>query len=598
MTYAPDAEIGKTVAQRQFLNGKRWHEEANIKYRVPISEFEPTWDTTLEQYRINFDTDAAKDVIMKIIGHHKTYQVPRLQELQRYLEADGNIHYRPPKKDTHRADNKIASDFANFVTAFNSGVVISNPIKYNVPTPSDDSLATKVDQLKDLSESASEAVEDFLSNFQRTANEAYLNKLIVNECLAKGRSYDLTYRNTYGEETAKMLPTEETFVIYDDTMDERSLCGVRYRYTPSYLGKSKMYVDIYAMDGLVYHFINNDLGKAAAAGLTLIEDEQLYPDGNPEDQYFDAVQITEYRINEDRKSVFEAVLDTIDAYDLSQSELANYQQDANEAYLVIKGNPLTGLPINPGPGEKDKQKDVAAVVQEVLDAYRDAQMIILGDRTTDLEGKPVGSEPDASYLVREYDADGAESYKKRLVADILRFTFVVDFTADQSLGSNETGIGMRFRGWGNDNQRKTMEQLLDASFKRRIRLLSNSWFLQMFIGDNEESTTYDELYDVVNLTTITFTPNIPKSDSEVSQLVTAMYNVLSNKTVYQIAEQLTGVTARDEEQRIADEAEERQQAALNTYPEAFTNVDAAMNNLNSETSPVSADGSDELDGEA
>lgn len=36
------------------------------------------------------------------------------------------------------------------------------------------------------------------------------------------------------------------------------------------------------------------------------------------------------------------MLDGIDAYDLSQSELANFQQDMNDAYLVIKGNPATG----------------------------------------------------------------------------------------------------------------------------------------------------------------------------------------------------------------------------------------------------------------
>ena len=61
-----------------------------------------------------------------------------------------------------------------------------------------------------------------------------------------------------------------------------------------------------------------------------------------DDYAFDGVPVNEFANNEDHTGAFEPVLDSIDAYDLSQSELANYQQDTMDAILVIAGNPYTG----------------------------------------------------------------------------------------------------------------------------------------------------------------------------------------------------------------------------------------------------------------
>lgn len=536
---------------KKFLDTSRFHEEANMEYKVPITLFNPIEGTvvrkdidgeeTLEKtYDIDFTTEEAKKVIIHFINHHEQNQVPRLQELARYHNADNNIKYRPGKLDPYRADNRIASDFAHFVTAFNSGVLISNPVQYNVPTVDD----TQNKPYK-ISESASEAVDEHLEAFTRTSDEPYHNKILVNEAIKLGRAYEVVYRNSYGEETVKKLPTEETFVIYDDSMDDNSICAVRYRHVTLLDSETTTFVEIYSSDGLVY-FLRADGGTLTTDSL-LLDDNRS---NNPEDQLFNGCQVTEFRVNEERRSIYESVLDAIDAYDLSQSELANFQQDSNDAYLVIKGNPFTGK-VAPNVEGNMVAKDPA----EIIAAFRQASMIVLDDPEVGLNGERIGAEPDAYYLEKKYDSEGSEKYKSRLVADILRFTFVVDFTAEQSLGSNESGVGMRFRGWGNDNQRKTMEQLIAKGLKRRLRLLSSSWSLATWLS-NDLAGDYDDLYEVVNLITIRFTPNVPKSDTEVAALINNLSNTVSKQTQYQLAEEITSVPSDVEAQRKRDEIEE------------------------------------------
>lgn len=75
-------------------------------------------------------------------------------------------------------------------------------------------------------------------------------------------------------------------------------------------------------------------------------------------------------------------------------------------------------------------------------------------------------------MTKSYDTTGAEAYKKRLVDDILRFTFTPD-TNDQNFAGTQSGESMKYKLMGNDNLRKTKERLLTRGIMRRLRLLGN-----------------------------------------------------------------------------------------------------------------------------
>lgn len=503
----------------QLLGKKRFDEEANLVYKVPVSQL-PKIDmldkrTGTISECIDFKHEDMWKMIVGFIKHHRERQVPRLKELKRYLNADNNIKRRPNKPDG-RADNRIASDFANFIVSFKQGVLLGNPISYN----------------------GDQVIVERINRFASESNEDYHNQLMSRDAFGLGRAYEWVGRDEYGKETIAKFDAEQTFVIYDNTKDRNSVCGVHY-FVEKFLDKSFTRIELYTNCGYNYYFTAKDDD---------LENAVLDEDGAVQ-SYFDTVQINEWPNNEERTSDFEHVMDSIDAYDLSRSEMANFQQDSSEAYLVIKGNPDTA---------DDQEGDNSKLA--VFQAMMQARMLVLGDKKI-YDNNVAGAEPDAYYLKKEYDVAGMEANDSRTVADILRFTSLIDFT-DENIGSNQSGIGFRFKGWGSDNDRKNKERMVKKAIMRRLRLLTHSWSIKdgldkprglidtvksFFVSDEKQQ---EQLYNKVNEIQIQFTPNVPQSDEEIMKVIAGMVGIVSDQTLCEMAERLTGVPFEEELKRL------------------------------------------------
>lgn len=507
----------------QLLSGKRFDDEANHVYRVPVNQLpkrEMLNQRTGEvEQVIDFEHEDVWKMIVEFIKHHRAKQVPRLQELKRYMLGDNNINYRPNKPEG-RSDNRIASGFADFIVSFKLGVLLGNPLKY----------------------SGDQVIAEKINTFASQSNEDYHNQLVGRDMIGLGRAYEWIGRDEYGKETLTKFDAEQTFVIYDNTKDRNSLCAVHY-YKEQFLENSWTRIELYSNSGFNYYLIakDDDLENAT------IED------GGITESYFDSVQVNEWINNEERLSDFERVLDSIDAYDLSRSEMANFQQDSSEAYLVIKGNPDTA---------DDEQGENSKL--EVFQAMMRARMLVLGDKKI-YDGNVAGAEPDAYYLKKEYDVAGMEANDSRTVADILRFTSLIDFT-DENIGSNQSGIGFRFKGWGSDNDRKNKERMVKKAIMRRLRLLTHSWSIKdelnkpqglidtvkaFFVSDEQQQ---EQLYNKVNEIQIQFTPNVPQSDEEIMKVIAGMVGIVSDQTLCEMAERLTGVPFEEELKRLKEQA--------------------------------------------
>lgn len=507
----------------QLLGKKRFDEEANLVYKVPVSQL-PKIDMLDKQTGevsefIDFKHEDMWKMIVGFIKHHRERQVPRLKELKRYLNADNNIKRRPNKPDG-RADNRIASDFANFIVSFKQGVLLGNPISYN----------------------GDKVIVERINQFASESNEDYHNQLMSRDAFGLGRAYEWVGRDEYGKETIAKFDAEQTFVIYDNTKDRNSICGVHY-FVEKFLDKSFTRIELYTNCGYNYYFTAKDDD---------LENAVLDENGAVQ-SYFDTVQINEWPNNEERTSDFEHVMDSIDAYDLSRSEMANFQQDSSEAYLVIKGNPDTAMDAD---GDNSKL--------EVFKAMMQARMLVLGDKKI-YDNDKLGDAPDAFYLKKEYDVAGMEANDSRTVADILRFTSLIDFT-DENIGSNQSGIGFRFKGWGSDNDRKNKERMVKKAIMRRLRLLTHSWSIKdgldkprglidtvkaFFVSDEKQQ---EQLYNKVNEIQIQFTPNVPQSDEEIMSVIAGMVGIVSDQTLCEMAERLTGVPFEEELKRLKKQA--------------------------------------------
>ncbi|MBZ6004086.1 phage portal protein [Leuconostoc gelidum subsp. aenigmaticum] len=492
-----------------FLSKTRFGPEANNVFKMPTTDFEQIADMGSSQFI---------DKVNDFITTFQSQQLPRLAELKRYYLADNNIKYRDTGRDSNRADNRIASDWAKYITVFMQGYMLGNPIQYE----GDDNLVKKI------------------AEFSQQNGADYHDGLLETDLSIYGRAYELVYSNANAQERVTKLEPEQTFVVYDDTIAADSMFGVRFYQIRFNKTDVRSYVEIYTADKIYYYQSNSSL----FSGVKLV---------NEATHQYGAVPINEYKNNEERLGDFESVLDSIDAYDLSQSELANFQQDMNDAYLVLIGNPVTGT----AEPEYATNADGELVLDDYgkpipsenssTDVFNDmlkARMLIM-----DNNNDPDGPKPNAFYLTKEYDTTGAEAYKTRLVDDILRFTFTPD-TNDQNFAGTQSGEAMKYKLMGNDNLRKTKERLLSRGIMRRLRLLGNVWGIKSSVSTTNRQ---DDLYNAINDIQVNFTPNMPTSDEERLAELKNLFGVVSDETLFTLLSTFTGVDADDEMKRLADE---------------------------------------------
>ena len=481
----------------KFLKGRRFDESANRQFMMTIEDFET----------IEFESQKWIARLKNFVGTHRAEQLDRLKELKRYYLADNNIKYRDEKSDKYSADNRIASDWAKYITVFEQGYMLGNPVEYK----------------NDNAE-----IQALIDNFSKQNNEQDHNVAIKTDLAIYGRAYELlnTFQDVDGSVWVKLyrMNPEQTFVIYDDSYEQRSLMAVNY-YSISYgNGHKRDFVKVYT-DDAIYEYVDDN---QEADTLRLKETSE---------HFFNGVPVNEFSNNTDRTGAFEAVLDSIDAYDLSQSELANFQQDSNEALLVISGNPFTGVE------DKDFLEDGRINPNgrlAVSQSFKKAKILVLDDNPI-----PGGSSPSAHYLVKTYDTAGAEAYKERLVNDILRFTFTPD-TTDSNFAGTQSGEAMKYKMMAADNYRGKQELLFEKGLMRRLRLAVNIWKIKGNDSDN---------YNLINETDIVFTPNLPQNNNEMVAIVKNLYGVVSEQTIVEILERVTGVNAETELKRLKEDTE-------------------------------------------
>lgn len=482
----------------KFLSKTRFNPHSNDQIIMLTEDYEA----------IDFASQKWIEQLKQYINTHKL-QIARLEELKRYYLGDNNIKYRPDKTDEFAADNRISSDFAKYITVFEQGYMLGNPVKY-----------TNEDKI----------LQELIDTFSEQTNEAYHNILIKTDLSIYGRAYELL--NPEEDENSGVilklyhLAPEQTFVIYDDTYQQKSLLGVNYYEVDYGGGHRKTVVRVYS-DNTIYTYIDDNQDTF---GLHLVDEIEHYLKGVP---------VNEFKNNEDRTGAYESVLDDIDAYDLSQSELANFQQNSNDAILLITGNPYTGSDDNDyledGRVNPNGRLGVAL-------GFKKAQIAVLDDNPN-----PGGSQPDAKYLVKQYDSAGAEAYKQRLVNDILRFTFTPDIL-DNNFSGIQSGESMKYKLMASDNYRSKQERLFKKGLMRRLRLAVNIWEVK-----GNEATNYQ----AINQTAVIFSPNLPQNDTELANIAKSLFGVVSDQTVYELLEQVTGIDAEDELKRL--KAEEPQE---------------------------------------
>lgn len=423
--------------------------------------------------RMRYQTDSLESLfeddnklLTEYIKHHDTKQKPRIQELMDYAEGNNHtVSEKGRRREEDMADVRAIHNYGKYISTFKQGYLVGNPIRVEYEGEDNQNLFNK------LSEK---------NNFHQ------LNRTLVKDLSKVGRAYELIYRSVNDKTEVVRLDPRDTFVIYQSDVELSSLVGVRYYDINQLTEDSKKMVEVYTPTEIIKFEFDGTL-------------EEISRDPHA----FNSVPVTEYLNADDGLGDYETELSLIDLYDSAQSDTANYMQDLSDAILAIIGR--VSFP---------DYVDTPEKAIDYLRKMRKARFLNL-EPPVDTEGRE-GS-VDAKYLYKQYDVQGTEAYKDRIVQDIHRFTNTPDMS-DSKFAGTQSGEAIKWKVFGLDQERVDLEALFAKSLKRRYKLIARVSELLNEINN----------FDIEKLK-ITFTPNIPKSLQEKIDAFAKLNGEMSNK---------------------------------------------------------------------
>lgn len=434
-------------------------------------------DKANDLFRVEKVEDITKEVLVAFLERYQGEQLPRLQSLMDYFMNNTDINNREDR-DSTRADNRLSHNFARYITTLIQGYIVGKPITYN---HENEPLLEQINEFNDFNDEQSH-------NAQMELNLSIY-----------GRGFEFVYLDEESNERLAVLDPRETFVIYDTTVEKRPIAAVRLYSVELTEDTVKTYVELYTNTTVTRYETDGEVSDIEQTEQTT--------------HYFDGVPVIEYWNNDQRIGDFENSMDQIDAYDKSQSDTANEQEDFADAYLVLQGQPNT---------EK-----------EDVDEMKEARVIVLDESPTE------GSKPQAYYLVKQYDVQGVEAYKNRLVDDIHKLSFTPDLT-DEKFAGNISGEAMKYKLFLLDQLRATKERLFKRGIMQRLRLLAQVWSIK-----NKENGIED--------IEIVFTPNLPANVKELVEVAKQLEGIVSKQTQLGMLPMVEDIEA--EQERLDEEKE-------------------------------------------
>lgn len=442
------------------------------------------------------ETKPNKRAIYTLIKKHR-WEAARLKKLMRYYEGQHKIL-------TETRKNKLVCNHAKDISDTASAYFIGNPISYKSDTD--------ISVLMDAFETAGADEVDGDNGLDLSVY---------------GRCYEYIYPME-GETdlTIKNLSPENTFMVYDDTIEQRELFAVYYYAKKDDSDKRKT---VYVATVLTQHY-------KWVLNIENIDSVQSVTE-EPEPHYFDEVPVVEYLNNKLAIGDFELQIPLIDAYNALMSDRITDKEQFIDAILAIYGAML---------GDPDAKDEEGKTAKE---------------RVKDDKLLELPKESRAEYLTRTFDEQGVEVLKKAVEQDIHKFSHI-PCMSDEFFGGNVSGVAMEFKLLGMENITKIKTRYYKKGLRKRIRLFA-SWIKTI-------RAINIEVLGIVP----TFSRALPKNLLEISQVVTNLWRKVSKKTLLSQIPFVEDVNAELEAvEKEAEEAVRQQQAMFGLGSNAPPDID-------------------------
>lgn len=441
------------------------------------------------------ETALNAELIYKLIRKHANER-EGLQKLKRYYIGEHSI-LEHKRRNPNAPNFKTVANHAKDIADTATGYFLGSPITYNNTGESD--------------------LEPLLVAFDNAEVDQVDTQNALNMAIY-GRAYEYIYvKEGLNELDSASLDVENTFIVYDDSIERRPLFAVYYYEVKDDSKDTKTYQAEVFTQNLHYHIILSDSSGSYVKKLDV------------EPHHLGQIPIIEYKNNNFAIGDYEQQISLIDAYNSLMGNRVNDKEQAIESILVLYGAQLGDTP-------EETHKAMSILNEEGL-----------------LE-LPMDSKAD--FLKNLLDEGATEILRKALKEDIYTFSHVPNLT-DEKFAGNSSGVAMEYKLLGLEMITKVKESNYKRGLRQRISIFAKYLGLQQIALD-------------ANLIVPQFSRGLPKNLLELSQVIN---NLEGKVTLRQLISLLPFVEDPDAELEELEEEKEKNVERVPFFNQANTKPD-------------------------
>ena len=405
--------------------------------------------------RVEFDEkNIKKELVVKLIREHEK-QLPRFKKLKKYYLGEHDILSKQRAKN--KPNYKPVCNHAKDIADTSTGYFMGNTISYS------NSEDTDIDELLIAFDNAEVDESD---------HDNALDMAI----------YGVAYEYVYARENEnildmKSLEVENTFIVYDDSIEQQPLFGVYYFKRKENKADTETYQAVIMTKQFVYSIVLEGKEKG------VISDK-------PIPHNMGDIPIIEYKNNKYLIGDFEQQIGLIDSYNSLTANRINDKEQFIDSILVLYGARL-------GDDEEESIKAMESLAEHKL-----------------LELHP---EARAEYLSKTLNENEVETLRNAVKQDIYTFSHIPNLT-DENFAGNSSGVAMEFKLLGLEMITKIKQRYYVKGLKKRIKLFANYLGLTQIAIDANSIIPH-------------FSRSLPKNLLEISQIVSNLDGKVSQETL-------------------------------------------------------------------
>ena len=397
-------------------------------------------------FNINRLEELNEEKISRIIQSFEMTERVKLQKYYDYFRGKQAI-LNKSYADSSKPCNHIIKNYCFSIVNNYQGYIAGIPVTYN----SNDDITN--------------LIEVFNYNDIKNADSALLRNALI-----YGVAFEVCYIDEDAKQRFKAIDSRECIPVYDDTLNEELLYIIRYYEKPTWKhdAENKYIIEVYT-DSMIRKYESN----FNFSSLVWLEDIP---------HYFKQVPFVEFRLNDEKESIFDKVLSLQDAYnELLSSEVDDFQA-FTDAYLVLKG---------------------AGIDEEDAKQMRENRILML-----DVDDS-------AEYLTKNISDTQIENMLSNINDSIHVIANSPDFNDEKFMATS--GIAMRYKLVGFENTSSAIVANMTKALQKRIELLYS--IMGLIAGDRFKDVQ------------IKFTRNLPIDNTEILNTVNSLRGMLSDRTL-------------------------------------------------------------------